>query len=50
MAARQNNESDSTSCAYYDDDEIGADEEGQGLDDGELAVVSKDDKHVTALV
>lgn len=28
MASRQNTESD-TSCAFYDDDEIGADEEGQ---------------------
>lgn len=49
MASRQNNESDSTSCAFYEDDEIGAEEEGQseaeGGDDEE-----KDKKHVTELV
>jgi AAA family ATP:ADP antiporter len=57
MASRQNNESDSTSCAFYEDDEIGAEEEGQseaGEVDDELAIegkkTSKDEKFVTELV
>ena len=58
MASRQNNESDSTSCAFYEDDEIGAEEEGQSVAEGgsddELAIegkrTSKDEKFVTELV
>ena len=58
MASRQNNESDSTSCAFYEDDEIGAEEEGQSVAEGgsddELAIEGKstfkDEKFVTELV
>jgi ATP:ADP antiporter, AAA family len=39
MASRQNDESE-TSCAFYDDDEIGEEEEGQSLSGGE------DEKHI----
>ncbi|KAL3790715.1 hypothetical protein ACHAWO_013534 [Cyclotella atomus] len=49
MASRQNNESDSTSCAFYEDDEIGAEEEGQSETEGG-DVEEKDEKHVTELV
>jgi AAA family ATP:ADP antiporter len=58
MASRQN-ESDSTSCAYYEDDEIGAEEEGQSENEGgesdEEGVIegqktAKDEKFVTELV
>jgi AAA family ATP:ADP antiporter len=58
MASRQN-ESDSTSCAFYDDDEIGAEEEGQSevdADDDEEDLViegakaSGDRKFVSELV
>jgi AAA family ATP:ADP antiporter len=48
MASRQNNESDSTSCAFYEDDEIGAEEEGQSETEG--VDEENDKKHVTELV
>ena len=43
MASRQNDESE-TSCAFYDDDSIGEEEEGQSLSGAE------DDKHIVATV
>jgi AAA family ATP:ADP antiporter len=42
MASRQNDESE-TSCAFYDDDEIGEEEEGQSLS-------GEDEKHIVATV
>lgn len=54
MASRQNENRD-TSCAFYDDDELGAEEEGQSESEGgEEDLVeegeSKDDKFVVELV
>ncbi|KAL7488135.1 hypothetical protein ACHAW6_013732 [Cyclotella cf. meneghiniana] len=56
MASRQN-ESDSTSCAFYDDDEIGAEEEGQSevdVDEEDVVIegakASGDRKFVSELV
>lgn len=42
MASRQNDESE-TSCAFYDDDEIGEEEEGQSMS-------GEDEKHLVATV
>jgi len=57
MASRQNNDSDSTSCAFYEDDDIGAEEEGQSEaekdSDDKVAVKEgriSDQKHITELV
>ncbi|KAL7528403.1 hypothetical protein ACHAXR_002430 [Thalassiosira sp. AJA248-18] len=54
MASQQNKAGD-TSCAFYDDDELGAEEEGQsesdaGDDDEEDELKSPNQKHVVELV
>jgi len=53
--ASQQNEAGDTSCAFYEDDELGADEEGQssseaGDEDDLVGVRSPNEKHVVELV